>query len=217
MSPAFSSFLRTYGSLLATWLLLGITLWYEYSPGTYLLGNSNTVPLFVPALHIVRNFHLLLFLVISTGLLLLKSRSPNRRTLVLWILLIGVGYWLVERAFRYQSAVDYYTIWKYQITEKLKYDPFSNPKLVPLALRDVQNPAEPFRVRMKLVFALGQAGVQSAFPVLQSIAQAPDQNPDLRYYCFLSMRQLQPQRFAALLAAMPADSAVALFRQYEQR
>jgi len=210
-------FFRTYGGLLATWLVLGIMLWHEYTPSTYVLNRPVVQSLIAPALHVVRNAHLILFFVVSLVGMELLRLAPSRRVLLGWIVVLGAGCWLTERGFRQYFAAEYYTIWKYQVVDKLDYQPLHTAYLVPLLLRDVQNPAESFRVRAKLVFALGHAGIQPAVPVLEAIVHAPDQNPELRFYCFQSLRLLQPQRFAALLAAMPTDSAVVLYRQYERR
>lgn len=208
-------FFRTYGGLLAAWLMLGTILWYEYTPGPYLLNHRDVLPLITPALCTVRDAHLVLFFVASflgIGLLWL---APARRVLLAGMVILGAGWWLTERGFRQYFATEYYTIWKYQVVEKLDYQPLHTAYLLPLVLQDVQNPAESFRVRAKLVFALGQAGVQPAVPVLEAIVHAPDQNPELRFYCLQSLRLLHPQRLAALIATMPTDSAITLYRWHE--
>lgn len=210
-------FLRTYGGLLTTWLVLGLMLWYEYSPGTYVRNISDVLPLITPALCTVRNAHLVLFFVVSFVWIVLLWLSPGRLVLRAGIVVLGAGWWLTERGFRQYFAAEYYTIWKYQVVDKLDYQPLHIAHLVPSLLQDVQNPAEPFRVRAKLVFALGHAGIQPAVPVLETIVHAPDQDPRLRFYCLQSLRLLHPQRLAALIVTMPTDSAVTLYRQHERR
>lgn len=197
--------------------MLGPILWYEYAPSTYVLNRSDVLPLITPALCTVRNAHLLLYLVVSFVGVRLLWLSLGRRVLLGGMIVLGAGWWLTECGFRQYFAVEYYTIWKYQVAEKLDYQPLHTAHLVPSLLQDVQNPAESFRVRTKLVFALRQAGTQSAVPVLEAIIHSPDQDPELRFHCLQALRLLQPQRFAALLATMPTDSAVTMYRQYKRR
>ena len=139
--------------------------------------------------------------------------------LVLLLLLAGYagGCWLGERGLQWHLANEYYTIWKYQYGGKFDQPVLSSPTLLPRVLRDVQNPAEPWRSRDMLAIKLGFAGAQPAFPVLQALAQNRRETPEFRVRCLLALRLLDRTRFYALLPTLPADTAVALLRQHTQR
>lgn len=227
MTWSLRSLLREYSGLLVWALVLVVLTFHEYDPDRYIANRSELRALIAPALHTVRNAHLLWF-GFGFGLLLLVLRALAFRvqglslrgqvtSLGLLLALYAAGGWLGERGLQRYLAAEYYTIWKYQYGEKFDQPVLSAPTLLPRVLQDVQNPAEPWHSRDKLAFQLGFAGAQPAFPVLQALARDSTQHPELRLHCLLALRLLDRPRLRALLPTLPADTAVALFRQHTQR
>ncbi|MCB2410131.1 hypothetical protein [Hymenobacter lucidus] len=227
MTWSFRSLLRAYSGLLAWMIVLVVSTWLTYDPDGYVGNRPDLLRLITPSLHTVRNAHLLWF-GFGIGLLLfvgravafrVHGRSTRHRVATLVLVLAGYagGCWLVERGLLWYLAEEYYTIWKYQYGEKVAQPVLNSPTLLPWALRDVQDPAEPWHSRDKLVFALGFSGAQSAFPVLLDLAQDSVQEPDLRLRALLALRVLHPTRFQALLPTLPTDTAVALYQQHQRR
>ena len=227
MTWSLRSLLRAYSGLLVWALVLLVLTFLQYDPDRYVGNQPDLRALVTPALHTVRNAHLLwfglgfgvLFLLARTVASRVQGGSRRRRGAALGLVLAGYagGVWLGERGLQWYLADEYYTVWKYQYREKFDQPVLRSPTLLPRVLRDVQNPAEPWHSRDKLAFQLGLAGAQPAFPVLQTVAQDRSQDPELRFHCLLALRRLDRTRFHALLPTLPADTAVALFRQHTQR
>ena len=207
-------------------VLVGLT-WFQYDPDGYVGNRPDLRHLIAPALRTVRlatllglglGFVLAAF-VVHALTVRVHGRSTRRQLAGLGLLLAAYagGWWLGQRAFRGYFADEYYIIWKYQYEEKEARPVLASPTLLPQALRDVRNRAEPGHSRDKLAFALGFAGAQPAFPVLQALAQDRTQDAEFRLRCLLALRVLDAARFHTLLPALPADTALALYHQHQQR
>lgn len=204
---------RKYLYPFALWLLLAWLLSEEYAPRHYVWPHDPALRQISPALHAVQAVRLLVYAGASLlGLCVLWLPSRKQQAVALLFLLAGWG--LTDRWARRSLAEEQYAIWKYQVFEKIP-PPIRSPTLLPLFLQDVSDAAEPFRVREKLVVALGQASTQQAYPVLRAIAQDPSQNPDLQADCLQSLQRLRPTQFAAVLASA-STAAAARYRQREQ-
>jgi hypothetical protein len=92
--------------------------------------------------------------------------------------------------------------------------PILTAKLLPLHLRDIQNPAESNRMRSKIALAVGTAQLQAAYLLLHTIVEDPGQSPYLQFHCLKALRLLRPQHFAARLTTT-SDSAAILYSRYE--
>jgi hypothetical protein len=209
---------RNYSWLLATWLVLSACLCAVYAPSAYVWNNDAEALLKItPALQAVLAVQLLLL--VGFGLLGLPAlRIPSRQGKAGALFLLLGGWGVAQQVANKQYlAVEWYTIWKYQwLTEEwaASSQPTLTAKLLPLCLRDLQNPAESTRTRSKLALTLGTAQLPAAYPVLQTIVEDLGQDPYLQFHCLKALRLLDPQRFAARLASA-SDSATVLYRRYE--
>jgi hypothetical protein len=209
---------RQYAVPPALLLVLGIGLCHVYAPSSYVWNNDvEALRRVTPPLHTLLAVELLLLPGVGLlGLRLVSIQSSKQKIGALLLLLFGWG--LTEKLVHQQLAIEYYTIWKYGVTDaetSQQAQPAITTKLLPLFLHDVQSATKPTRIRAKLALALGEARTQAAYPALQAIVQDPHQNPYLQFHCLKALRLLQPQRFSTILAASPSDSAIVLYRKYE--
>jgi hypothetical protein len=190
----------------------------EYTPANYVWNNDPTlVRQIAPPLRTVLAVHLLLLGGLGMAGFGALAR-PSRQQRWSFLLLLGGGWVLAERVLPSYLAVEYYAAWKYECkTEEYSEPapPIINADVLALLLRDVRNVAEPVCIRSKLALLLGEAQMQAAYPTLVAVVQDARQNPYLRFHCLKSLRRLRPQQFAAVLATVPADSALVLYRAYQ--
>ncbi len=198
-------------------LLTGLLYLTEYAPESH-VWNNDPVLLQQITSPLRKAFTLHLLVLGGIGLVGLRLLArPWRGQTWVALLLLGGGL-LANQLLPYCLATDYYSIWKYEFkTEEYSEPapPVLNARVVSCALQDLNNPAEPARMRSRLALMLGEARVQAAYPALVALASNPQQNPYLRFHCLKSIRRLRPQQFATVLRTVPNDSAVALYRQYQ--
>lgn len=203
--------------LAALLFVAGIFYFVEYTPENQVWNNDPVLLQHItPSLRKVLAGHLLMLGSIGFLGLWVLAR-PRRGQIGMVILLLG-GWALAERLLQRQLAEDYYAIWKYEFKteEYAELTPSTlDARVEAAALRDLHNPAEPIRIRSKVALMLGDTHLQAAYPALAAIVQDTRQNPYLRFHCLKSLRRLRPRQFAAILHALPADSAAMLYRQYE--
>ncbi|HET9502850.1 MAG TPA: hypothetical protein VFO93_04875 [Hymenobacter sp.] len=208
---------RQYCWIAALLLLTGQLYFVEYAPESHVWNNDPILlQQITPPLRKVFALHLLVLGGIGLVGLRLLARPWRGQTWVA-LLLLGGGL-LTSQLLPYCLATDYYTIWKYELkTEEYSElaPPVLSARVVSCALQDLNNPAEPARMRSRLALMLGEARVQAAYPALVALASNPQQNPYLRFHCLKSVRRLRPQQFAIVLRTVPNNSAVALYRQYQ--
>jgi hypothetical protein len=200
-------------------LVVGVVCFVEYTPENQVWNNDPVLlQQITPPLRKVLAGHLLVLGSIGLlGLWVLARPRRGQIGVVLLLLLLG-GWMLAEQLLQRQLAKDYYAIWKYEFTTEEYAEimpPTLDTRVVAATLRDLHNPTESIRIRSKLALMLGDAHIQAAYPALAAIVQDTRQNPYLRFHCLKSLRQLRPRQFAAILHALPADSAAMLYRQYE--
>lgn len=204
--------------LLLFLLVVGAFYVQEYAPANYVWNNDPVlVRQIAPPLRTVLAVHLLLLSGLGMAGFGALAR-PSRQQRWLFLLLLGGGWVLAEQLLQSYLAVEYYAAWKYEFkTEEYSepVPPVINADVLALLLHDVRNVAEPVRIRSKLGLMLGEAQLQAAYPALVAIVQDARQNPYLRFHCLKSLRRLRPQQFAAVLATVPADSALMLYRKYQ--
>ena len=205
-------------TLLLFLLVVGAFYVQEYAPATYVWNNDPAlVRQIAPPLRTLLTMHLLLLGGLGIAGFGALSR-PSRQQRWLFLLLLGGGWVLAEQLLQSYLAAEYYVAWKYEFRTEEYSEPVPsvvNADVLALLLHDVRSTTEPVRIRSKLALMLGEAQIQAAYPALAAIAYDARQNPYLRFHCLKSLRRLRPQQFQAVLATVPADSALMLYRKYQ--